>query len=150
MTLNKAAGADPKFKELPASTDPLAFVISANLARRHLSESQRAMIAERIATMPHGGDRKSDQALKLAVDQTTASKMLNVGASSIRKARKVRAESPDLAEKVERGEMTLNKAAGADPKFKELPASASALHQVPGRNESSLFHEWPAVGTFPE
>ena len=39
--------------------NPLAFVISMNLKRRHLSESQRAMAAARIANMTHGGDRRS-------------------------------------------------------------------------------------------
>src|SRR5690349_1020225 len=38
-----------------------AFVISLNLQRRHLDESQRAMIAGRLANIQNGGDRKSDQ-----------------------------------------------------------------------------------------
>jgi hypothetical protein len=32
--------------------DPLAFVISQNLYRRHLNESQRAMIAAKLGNMP--------------------------------------------------------------------------------------------------
>src|ERR1700730_4592614 len=35
----------PTFKTLAKSEDPLAFVISMNVKRRHLNESQRAWIA---------------------------------------------------------------------------------------------------------
>ena len=37
--------------------DPLTWVISKNLQRRHLNETQRAWVASKIATLTHGGDR---------------------------------------------------------------------------------------------
>jgi len=40
--------------------EALDYVISKNLVRRHLTESQRAVVASKIATMKHGGDRKGD------------------------------------------------------------------------------------------
>jgi hypothetical protein len=39
--------------------DPLGLVLSLNLHRRHLNESQRSIIAAKIANLTHGGDRKS-------------------------------------------------------------------------------------------
>ena len=44
------------------------FVVSANVMRRHLDESQRGLIAARMAQLPHGGDRKSDQRTNSSLD----------------------------------------------------------------------------------
>ena len=39
----------------------IAFVKSANVARRHLSPGERAMVAAAIANVAHGGNRRSAQ-----------------------------------------------------------------------------------------
>jgi ParB-like chromosome segregation protein Spo0J len=54
----KAAGVEPQFLEFDGD-DPLAFVLSMNLHRRHLSEAQRAMVAAEIATLGRGAPKKS-------------------------------------------------------------------------------------------
>ena len=52
-----------------------------SLHRRHLNESQKAVIAARLANIEHGGDRKSDQRAKLHLETTIpqAAKMLILG-----------------------------------------------------------------------
>lgn len=108
----KIAGIEPKFIEFKG-TDPLAYVIRHNLHRRHLNESQRAVIAGRLATMQHGGDRKSENQeanLPLEMTQSQAAEMLNVSERTVRTVKAVEREAPELIQLIESGEMTANEA----------------------------------------
>src|SRR5262245_47592367 len=75
-----AAGVSCKF-ETYEGDDPLGFCISANLRRRHLDESQRAMVAADLANFSHGGDRSKSPIGDLT--QADAAKLLNVGKRSV-------------------------------------------------------------------
>ena len=91
-------------------TDPLGFVISANLHRRHLDESQRAMVAAKLANMAEGRPRNT--APDGAVSQETAATMLNVGRRSVQRAAIVRDKgTAELIGRVERGEVRVSTAA---------------------------------------
>src|SRR5690606_26920544 len=81
--------------------------------RRHLTESQRAMVAARLAKMPHGGDRRSDQAENLPlVSQEKAAQQLNVSDRSIRTAKHVQEHgAPELIAAVEAGAASVSAAA---------------------------------------
>jgi hypothetical protein len=50
----KKARVEPKFRQ--HTGDPVAFVVSANLRRRHLNDSQRSVIAARLALGAFGAD----------------------------------------------------------------------------------------------
>jgi hypothetical protein len=112
------AGVEPRYEEYIGSA-PLDYVLSLNLVRRHLNESQRAMTAAKLATMPHGGDRRSDQAVNLPlVSQTAAAGMLHVSERLLRLAKLAREKGvPELAHRVERGEVAVSLAA----KVAQLP-----------------------------
>ncbi len=114
-----------EFGSLPADgDDPLAFVVSLNLARRHLSESQRANVAARLANMGHGqradyaGDRPADLPLlgeavgPAPVTQADAAKLMNVSERMVRAAKHVQADAPpEIVQAVDDGRLSVSLAA---------------------------------------
>lgn len=99
--------------------DPLAWVLSKNLARRHLNESQRAMVAARLANIRHGGVRTGgDQAANLPLDpkaervsQQAAALALHVSARLVRQAKAVQTMgTAALIELVLRGGLPVSQA----------------------------------------
>lgn len=91
----------------------LRFAITKNLHRRHLTESQRAMIAATLATAKHGGDRKStDQDANLHLDRKEAAEQMNVSPRSVADATKVRENAtPSVIKSVEEGVTSVSDAA---------------------------------------
>ena len=60
MRRQTVAPHEPTFREWSGEGSLVAFVVSLNLHRRHLDESQRAMVAAKIANMPsHRPEDKS-------------------------------------------------------------------------------------------
>lgn len=95
---------------LDDGTDPLAFVISKNLKRRHLDESQRAMVAARLATLQDG--QRQVGRLAHVPTQEQAGELLNVSERSIKRARTVLNHGTDeLRQAVDRGEVSVSAAA---------------------------------------
>lgn len=90
--------------------DPLGFVISLNLKRRHLSEGQRSMVASRIAKLPQGV--RADTAIAVSVPtQDAAAALMNVSVDSIQRARKVQEQgSPELIAAVDTGQASVSAA----------------------------------------
>ena len=87
--------------------DALGFVISKNLRRRHLDESQRAMIAAKIANMTVGGDHSANLQ-NGQISQSKAAEMMNVSTRSVGAAKTI--EDPDLQEAVISGKTSVHAA----------------------------------------
>lgn len=126
-------GIEARFDHRTFTSDDevLSFVVSVNLdGRRHLSESQRGMIAAKVANLKRGGNNNPSgknqygggQSANLPIDQPQtepqqvvsnqqAAAMLNVSERTVRKAKKVQEKgTPQLAKAVEKGELSLHAA----------------------------------------
>jgi hypothetical protein len=84
----RLAGVEPRFDHYNGD-DPLGYVISLNLHRRHLNESQRSMVAANIATMTRGDNQHAPIE---ATSQGEAARLLNVSRSAVQRAHQVRAK----------------------------------------------------------
>jgi len=131
-------GIIPRVESYSGNLSPLE-IVKLNLARRHLSASQKAVVALSIADYEaelakerqrnSGGDRKSDlykksvpANLREPINKTAnpkrkqnessdrAAAATGASARNVQKAKKIAAEAPDLLEKVRDGSVTLNAA----------------------------------------
>jgi ParB-like chromosome segregation protein Spo0J len=92
------------FKGSEAET--LAFIVSANLHRRHLNESQRAMVAARLATLQLGANQHAQEC---APSQEQAAQTLNVSRRLVQDARKVQERgTPEEIAAVQAGDATVS------------------------------------------
>ena len=106
---------EPRFTRY-TKDNPLGFVISLNLKRRHLNESQRAVVASRLANMTqseagkiYGRGMDSLGKLAGAISQPEAAKMLNVSERTIRTIKAIEKVSPELLSEIEAGRATATK-----------------------------------------
>lgn len=112
------AGVRPDYFDLPADTTEdriLSGVITANLRRRDLTASQRAMIAADLATMRQGErtDTKTEPSatLQKVVSRAEAAGQLKVSERTVADAAKVKAKAPELVEAVRTGKIDVHTAA---------------------------------------
>ena len=109
-------GIVPKVREVEADLDPTGLVLSLNLHRRHLNESQRAMVAAKLANMKAGGNQHKVVGqictTSPSISNASAAEMLNVSKRLVKSARHIREHgSPDLVATVERGDVAVSTAA---------------------------------------
>jgi N6-adenosine-specific RNA methylase IME4 len=103
----EAAGVGPTFT-VYTGDDPVSYVVSLNLRRRHLDESQRAMVAAKLATLKDG--QRADLVEGLPIGRASA--LLNVGERSVARAREVQEHgASELVHAVEQGAVSVSAAA---------------------------------------
>lgn len=99
------ANITPRFEKVEG--DPIAYICSANIHRRHLSTTQRAAIAADLAnmtkqdTLKQNTDGPNGPSEKISTEQ--AAKMMNVSPRSVKRARKVKREDPVAHEAAKAG-----------------------------------------------
>ena len=110
----KELGVKPTAVSISDSDDPLVYVISHNLHRRHLTESQRAMVAAKIATLKPGEIGNGRKVGEQICSPTTAdaAKQLSVSRRSVISAKQVLEHgSKAVQQAVEKGTLKVSTAA---------------------------------------
>lgn len=79
----------PHFQNWDGKGTPQAFVVSKNLHRRHLNESQRGLIASKLANLRDGQNRQFllGESKQDILSQSEAAELLNVGRKTVQDAR---------------------------------------------------------------
>ncbi len=107
----RSIGIEPQYVTIDTA-EPVAYVVSKNLKRRHLTEPQRAMVAARVATLKPW--RPAESAPIGALSQRKAAEMLSVSRRSIQRARQVISRGiPELVEAVDAGDIPVSAAVDA-------------------------------------
>jgi N6-adenosine-specific RNA methylase IME4 len=110
-----AAGIEPRFEEWKQNDMPmLDWVVSKNLHRRHLNETQRSVVAKKLTTFNLGDNQYTIGSANLptqnTVTQARAAKMLNVSERTIRTVAAVEREKPEFMPMLESGQMSAHEA----------------------------------------
>ncbi len=100
------AGVDPVYAEFTGA-DPLSFVLSKNLHRRHLSESQRAIAAAMIVDWERGVNQATAGSANLPTRR--AAEKLSVSERAVTAARRVREHgAPELIDAIRAGKVSVH------------------------------------------
>ena len=108
----KLAGVKPRFAEWKGKGSPLEWVVSENLIRRHLTSSQRAVLAlDLLPLLEKEAARRQTLAKKLAKvgdngkgkASQVAAKLTKTNSTYIEKVKNLSKHAPELLEKVRSG-----------------------------------------------
>lgn len=102
----RIAGVEPEFTEYEGD-EPLYFVLSHNLHRRHLTESQRAMVAARIVDWDRGLNQHSAGGANLPAHK--AAEKLSISERAVKAARRIHERGvPALVEAIRDGRLSVH------------------------------------------
>lgn len=147
----EAVGVEPRYAS-PDIADPYAYVVGANERRRNLTTGQRAVVAERMATLKRGTNRygkKVDPRIRgsnnKSVEVKEAAALNHVGTTSVDEARYTKENGiPDVLKALESGKLKAYRAKEISrlPKEQQAKALQAALNgdnkvgkRQPGRSK---------------
>ncbi|TDX72614.1 N6-adenosine-specific RNA methylase IME4 [Neorhizobium sp. R1-B] len=117
------AGIVPRYCEYQGD-DPLGFVLSLNLRRRHLTESQRAMVAAKIVDWERGINQVTSGSANLPTRE--AARRLSISERAVVSAKRIREHgSENLIRAIDSGKISVS--AGAELSYLERQAQEDAL-----------------------
>lgn len=163
----KIAGVEPRFEDFNGNGDPIAFIVSKNIRRRHLTAAQKGMAVSKFDSMPRGDISRIQKSAKTPTVSQSApgahrenstpedgprsakelAKQAGISTRTVVDSRKVRREgSPELVAEVERGEKSLKTAvkeikAGKEEKEKHFDKTG---YPIP----DSILADWQAAESF--
>jgi ParB-like nuclease family protein len=119
----RIAGVQPHVQDLNG-TDPLSYIISSNIHRRHMNKGQQAMAMAMIYPEPQQGKRTD------LLNKSTSAK-LAFDKASLSRARAVLRHSPELAHQVLGGRFSLNDAfADVEKRSEDDKAKADVIERI--------------------
>jgi len=151
-------GIEPWVRPFDEKGDPLDYVISSNMVRRHLDESQRSMVSAKIANLKNGTKyqhqtSKVGSSIELPTQKPVSLKqaatMMNVSVPSVKRARAVLTNSSAALQRaVEDGDISVNAAS----EVAKMPASrqrelvASGPRAVVSKNLDRIYRQDAPIG----
>ena len=130
---------EPRCVTWDGNGELLDFVISLNLHRRHLNETQRAVIASKLSTL-HPGDNQVTQIC--GTSQKQAAQLLNVSTRLIQTVKAIEREAPEHLPEMERGELA------ADAVMKQVTAIKNREQRI--ENLAIIAQGNKPLGSVPE
>lgn len=98
----KQLGIEPRTENY-RNGDPVGFVVGANIHRRHLTASQRALIAAKLASLPLGANQHTT---KEGLSVERACQLSGASEATANRCKKVLSDGvPKLAEMIEKGQV---------------------------------------------
>lgn len=135
----REAGVAPAFEQWKGDGLPQAFVVSKNLHRRHLNESQRALVAAKLSNLKRG-DVSSQGPRDSQISLPRAAGLLNISLGSTKSARAcLNLGTKEEISAVERGDISVStlckrlRAAVAKKRHKRRERSTALVGKNPER-----------------
>jgi hypothetical protein len=118
-----------QFEEFYPEDDPLLFVFSKNMHRRHLTIGQRAAVAQNLADRLWEAGKKSERAELVKASEIDAKEAAATGSNvdAVQTFRQLKKEAPELAAEVKTGETPLHTAVKEQKQQKEAKAAAKKI-----------------------